>query len=64
MKETFEITHENLDLEEKLHLRAFHNANGWFVNVSTNVEGKQQYGIVSVPLEIFKDLIEKCKEEN
>lgn len=55
------VKHEDRGLEEDLYLNAFQSRGEWFVNVSSTFSGQDQYTVIAVPLERFKELVNKCE---
>lgn len=58
------VHHENFQLDEQLGLMAYKSNGHWFVNVNTYVSGIHQYAVIAVPLSKFRDLIDKCAQED
>lgn len=58
------VLHEEPLLDEMLGLNAFKTSGGnWCVNVSTWVDGVDQYCVVSVPISVFRELVDKVDLE-
>lgn len=60
--EEVNVFHERWEMDEMMGLKAFKVGEGWFVNVSSWVDGKQQFTVISVPLEKFEELVNKCRD--
>lgn len=62
VEQEVKVLHECFELDEMLCLDAFKTKSGWAVNVETWVDGKNQYAVVSVPVDKFRELIRKIDE--